>query len=74
MHRKFPHSLDGKLVHKEQFYRWLKFGDIKGGTESTVVAVQDKALSTNCFKKNVLKEEIEINIHYQKNTEKLLTT
>jgi len=67
-------SLDVKLVDREQSYLWLKFGDIKGGTESTVVAAQDQALSTNCFKKNVLKEEIEINIHYQKNTKKLLTT
>jgi hypothetical protein len=61
-------------VDREQSYLLLKFGDIKGGTESTVVAAQDQALSTNCFKKNVLKEEIEINIHYLKNTKKLLTT
>jgi hypothetical protein len=39
-------------------YRWLKFGDIKRETESTIVAVQDQAVSTNYFKRKILKEEI----------------
>ena len=43
----------------EQSYRWLKFGDIKGETESTIVAAQDQAISTNYFKSKILKEEIE---------------
>jgi hypothetical protein len=34
MHGQFPRSLDEKLGNKEQSYRWLKFGDIKGETES----------------------------------------
>jgi hypothetical protein len=41
MHGKFPRSLDEKLMDKEQSYLWLKFGDIKGETESTVVAAQN---------------------------------
>ena len=40
-------------------YRWLKSGDIKGGTESTIVAAQDQAISTNYFKNKILKHEIE---------------
>jgi hypothetical protein len=44
-----PRSLDEKLVDKEQSYQWLKFGDIKGETESTTVAAQDQAVSTNYF-------------------------
>jgi hypothetical protein len=40
-------------------YRWLKFGDIKGETESTIVAAQDQAITTNYFKRNILKEETE---------------
>jgi hypothetical protein len=59
MHGQFPHSLDEKLVDKEQSYRWLKFGDIKGETESTTVAAQDQAVSTNYFKRKILKEETE---------------
>jgi predicted restriction endonuclease len=37
----------------------LKFGDIKGETESTIVAAQDQEISTNYFKRKILKEEIE---------------
>jgi hypothetical protein len=40
-------------------YRWLKFGDIKGETDSTIVAAQEQAISTNYFKRKILKEEIE---------------
>jgi hypothetical protein len=50
MHGQFPRSLDEKLVDKEQSYRWLKFEDIKGETESTIVAVQDQAISTTTFR------------------------
>jgi hypothetical protein len=59
MHGQFPRSLDEKLVDKEQSYRWLKFGEIKGETESTIVAAQDQAISTNYFNRKILKEEIE---------------
>jgi hypothetical protein len=51
--------MHGQLVDKEQSYRWLKFGDIKGETKSTIVAAQDQAISTNYFKGEILKEEIE---------------
>jgi len=50
---------DEKLMDIEQSYRWLKSGDIKGETESTIVAAQDQAISTNHFKNKILKEEIE---------------
>jgi hypothetical protein len=60
VHGQFPLILDEKLVCKEQSYRWLKFGDIKRETESTIVAAQDQAVSTNCFKRKILKEETEI--------------
>jgi hypothetical protein len=58
MHGQFPRSLDEKLVDKEQSYQWLKFRDIKGETESTIVAAQGQAISTNYFKRKILKEEI----------------
>jgi hypothetical protein len=59
MHGQFPRSLDEKLVNKEQCYRWLKFGDVKGETESSIVAAQDLAISRNYFKRKILKEGIE---------------
>jgi hypothetical protein len=59
MHGQFPRNLDEKLVGNEQSYQWLKFGNIKGETESTIVAAQDQAISTNYFKNKILKEEFD---------------
>jgi hypothetical protein len=59
LHGQFPWSLDEGLIDKEQSYQWLKFGDIKGETESVIMAAQDQAISTNYFKKKILKQEIE---------------
>jgi hypothetical protein len=53
MHMRFLCSLDEKSMDKEQSYRWLKFGDIKRETESTTVAAQDQALSTDCFREKL---------------------
>ena len=54
-----PRNLKEKLEDNEESYRWLKSGDIKGETESTIVTAQDQAISTNYFKNESLKEEIE---------------
>jgi hypothetical protein len=59
MHGQWPRSLDEKLMDIEQSYRWLKYGELKGEIESTIVAAQDQAISTNYFKNRILKEEIE---------------
>ena len=59
MNGQLPRNLDEKLVDIEQSYRWLKSGDIKRETESTIVAAQDQAVSTNYFKTKILNEEIE---------------
>jgi len=59
MHGQLPCNLDENLVDIEQSYCWLKSGDIKGETESTIVAAQDQAITTNYFKNKILKEETE---------------
>ena len=59
MHGQLPHNLDEKLVDIEQSYHWLKSGDIKGETESTLVAAQAQAISTNYFKDKIFQEEID---------------
>ena len=46
MHGQLQCNIDEKLVDIEQSYRWLKSGNIKGETESTIVAAQDQAIST----------------------------
>ena len=73
MHGQLPRSLDEKLVDIEQSYRWLKYGDIKGETESTIVAAQDQAISTNYFKNKILRKKSRVNAGYVNNM-KLLTT
>ena len=62
------------MVDSEQSYRWLKSGDIMGETESTIVAAQDQAISTNYFKNKILKEELDRICGYVSNMKKLLTT
>ena len=74
MHRQLPCNLDGKLVDIEQSYRSLKSDDIKGETESTIVAAQDQAISTNYFKNKVLNKKLRVNAGYVRNMKKLLTT
>jgi hypothetical protein len=73
MHGQLPRNLDEKLVDIEQAYRWLKSGDIKGQTESTIVAAQDQAISTNYFKNKIFKQ-LRLNAGYVSNMKKLLTT
>ena len=74
MHGQLPRNLHEKLVDIEQTYRWIKSGDIKGETESKIVTAQDQAISTNYFKKKILKEEIDTKCRYESNMKKLLIT
>jgi len=59
MHGQFPRNVGEKLVKNEKSSRWIKFGDIKGGAESTTVAVSGKAISKNYLKNKILKIEID---------------
>jgi hypothetical protein len=70
----FPRSLYEGLIDKEQSYRWLRFGDIKGETESVIMATQDQAISTNYFKKKFWNKKLKVNADCAKNMKRLLTT
>ena len=59
MHGQLPRNLDEKLLNIEQSYRSPKSGDIKGETESKIMATQDQAISKNCFKNKIVKEGIQ---------------
>ena len=75
MHGQLPRNLDEKLVDIEQSYRWLKSGDIKEETESTIVAAQNQAINTNyCKKKKIWTKKLRVNAGYVSNMKKLLTT
>jgi hypothetical protein len=46
--------LGAGLIDNEQPCSWLKFGDVKGETGSTIAAALDQATGTNYFKKKIL--------------------
>ena len=50
MYGQLPRNLEEKLEDNEESYRWLKSEDIKGETESTIVAAQDQTISTNILR------------------------
>jgi hypothetical protein len=56
----------------KQSYRWVKYGDISGETENTIVVAQDQAISTNYFKIKTLKKEIESKCQLCKQHEKTI--
>ena len=76
MHVQLPRTLDEKFVDIEQSYRWLKLksGNIKGETESTIVAAGDQAISTNYFKDKIVRWKLTVNTGFVNNMKKLLTT
>jgi hypothetical protein len=49
MHGQLPRNLDVNLLDIKQSYRWLKSGNIKGETESSIVAAQDQGFLVNLF-------------------------
>ena len=51
--------MDGHVMGQEQSYRWLKFGDVKGETGSSIVVAQDQAFNTNCLKSKMSEDEID---------------
>jgi hypothetical protein len=67
-------NLDEKLAVNGQSYRWLKFRDIQGETESAIVAAQQQAIIINHFINKGLKEELTINTGYVNSVKILLTT
>jgi hypothetical protein len=50
VHGQFPRSFSENLMENELPYLWLMFGEIKG--QSTTVAAQDQAISTNHLKQH----------------------
>jgi hypothetical protein len=56
VHGQLARNLDDKPVDKEHSYGQTKFEEIKEETESTTVAAQDQAITTNCFENKVLRE------------------
>jgi hypothetical protein len=58
--------------NNEQSYRWLKFGNIKGETESTIMAAQDNQIVQTILKIKFWPKKFIVNAGYV-NDMKLLT-
>ena len=56
VHGQLARNLDEKPVDTEHSYGQTKFEEMKGEIESTTVAAQDQAITTNYFENKVLKE------------------
>ena len=72
IHGQLPCNLDDKLVDIEQSYQWLRSRDIKAETESTIVAAQEQAISTNYFKNKSWQEETDSKCQLHKQHEKTI--
>jgi hypothetical protein len=64
MQGQFLRYLEGKLEDIEQSYRWLKFGYIKGKTESRTVAAEDQAISRDSLKIKFWRKNFAVNVGY----------
>jgi hypothetical protein len=73
MYGQLPPNLNEEMVDIEQSYRWLKSGDIKGETESIIVAAQDQMINTKYFK-NKIRKKLTENASYVNNLKKHSTT
>jgi hypothetical protein len=61
-------------VDNERSYQWLKFEDVKGETESMIVATQEQMASKTTLKIKFLRKKLTVNADYVNNIKKLLTT
>jgi hypothetical protein len=73
MHGKLLRNLDEKMMDTEQSYRWLKSGDIKRETASTIVGSSTPNNQYRLFKNKILRKKLRIYYGYVNNMKKLLT-
>jgi hypothetical protein len=64
-------KLDEKLSDNEHSYRWLNLEDIKGETESTIVAAQDQAISKSPLKIKFWRKKLTVNAGYEESIDHL---
>ena len=57
MHVQCIRSMDRQLITEEDTFQWLSRGDLKGETESEIIAAQDQALQTKQHATQILQTE-----------------
>jgi hypothetical protein len=60
LHGQFLTNVDNKQhVNKFHTFKWLKRANLKGETESLIIAAQDQALNTRYHQKHILKQPVD---------------
>ena len=57
MHGHYIRNIDRQLIGEEDTFLWLLKGDLKAGTESEIVAAQEKSLQTKYYATKILNTE-----------------
>jgi len=57
MHGQYIRNIDRQLIGEEDTFLWLSKGNLKAGTESEIVAAQDRALQTKYYATKILNTE-----------------
>jgi len=57
MHSQYIRSMDRELVREGDAFLWLSRGDLKGETESEIIAPQDQALPIKLLGNKILQTE-----------------
>lgn len=57
LHRQFIQNFGNATVDRESSVQWLTKCDLKGETESLIIAAQDQALQTKYYKKMILHQD-----------------
>ena len=56
MHGQYPKRVNEKDVDHQMTNQWLKSGGLKSETEGFIIAVQDQAIKTNYYRRNILND------------------
>jgi hypothetical protein len=67
MHGQYIRSVDRQLVSEERHVPMAVEGDVKGETDSEIIAAQDQALRTKYNATKILKQEQKANADYVNN-------
>jgi len=59
MHGQYTRNIDRQLISEEDTFLWLSKEDLKGESESEIVAAQDQALQTKYYASKILSKETE---------------
>ena len=77
MSGQYIRSMDRQLISEEDTFLWLLRGDLKGETESEIIAAQDQALQTKYHATNILQTETDCRCslckQFDENVEHIIT-